>query len=106
MGSESEATQDRRWGFSVPPESVLVPAKFHPLQDEVSLQVNNYFLDRWPFPDEKARIKFLKAGFSEVTCAYFPLASDDRIHLACRLLTLLFLVDGESNVKINWGCEC
>jgi len=28
-----------------------------------------------------------------VTCCYFPLAADDRIELACRLLTVLFLID-------------
>lgn len=82
-------------------ESILVPAKFHPLRDEVTLQVNNYFLDHWPFPDGRARIKFVKAGFPGVTCAYFPLALDDRIQFACQLLTLLFLVDGEFNMRVR-----
>ena len=66
----------------------------HPLEQEVSKEVDGYFLEHWPFPDDKARKKFLAAGFSRVTCYYFPKALDDRIHFACRLLTVLFLIDG------------
>ncbi|KAI0390656.1 Aristolochene synthase from penicillium Roqueforti [Xylariaceae sp. FL0594] len=65
----------------------------HPLVDEVSREVNDYFLQHWGFPSAKARSKFIDAGFSRVTCLYFPRARDDRIHFACRLLTLLFLID-------------
>ncbi|OTB04033.1 hypothetical protein M426DRAFT_59230 [Hypoxylon sp. CI-4A] len=65
----------------------------HPRAEEVSREVDNYFLEHWNFPDDNARSTFLKAGFSRVTCLYFPLAKDDRIHFACRLLTVLFLID-------------
>lgn len=68
----------------------------HPRVDSVSNEVNTYFLQHWSFPNEKAKKKFLDAGFSRVTCLYFPLALDDRIHFACRLLTVLFLIDGKS----------
>lgn len=68
-------------------------SKCHPRVDEVSQEVDGYFLQHWPFPDDKSRKVFLKAGFSRVTCLYFPLAKDDRIHFACRLLTVLFLID-------------
>ena len=64
--------------------------------EEVSREVDGYFLQHWNFKDEKARKKFLAAGFSRVTCLYFPEALDDRIHFACRLLTVLFLIDGEA----------
>lgn len=66
----------------------------HPRADEVIKEVDGYFLEHWNFADEKARKTFIKAGFSHVTCLYFPLAKDDRIHFACRLLTFLFLIDG------------
>jgi aristolochene synthase len=66
----------------------------HPQADEVAREVDGYFLKHWNFPSEKARQTFLNAGFSRVTCLYFPLAKDDRIHFACRLLTILFLIDG------------
>ncbi|KAI8953277.1 Aristolochene synthase in complex with 12,13 Difluorofarnesyl diphosphate [Xylaria longipes] len=61
--------------------------------DEMSKQVNGYFLEHWPFEDDAARKKFISAGFPEVTCYYFPKAHDDRIAFACMLLTVLFLVD-------------
>ncbi|OIW22641.1 terpenoid synthase [Coniochaeta ligniaria NRRL 30616] len=69
-----------------------VPA-CHPLVDPVTLEVDAWFLDNWPFPSDKARQKFVAAGFSRVTCLYFPLAKDDRIAYACRLLAILFLID-------------
>lgn len=75
-----------------PPPSTWTPA-CHPRVDAVASEVHNYFLDRWNFPTEQAKKTFLKAGFSRVTCLYFPLAQDDRIHFACRLLTVLFLID-------------
>jgi aristolochene synthase len=66
----------------------------HPLVDQVSQEVDDYFLSRWNWPDEKSKRTFVAAGFSRVTCLYFPLARNDRISLACKLLTVLFLVDG------------
>ncbi|KAI1091698.1 Aristolochene synthase in complex with 12,13-Difluorofarnesyl diphosphate [Rostrohypoxylon terebratum] len=68
-------------------------AQIHPLHEKIIAEVDGYFLQHWPFPDAKARKKFVAAGFSRVTCLYFPQALDDRIHYACRLLTLLFLID-------------
>lgn len=66
----------------------------HPKVNEVTEQVDGYFLKHWPFPNEHARKVFRSAEFSRVTCLYFPLAKDDRIQYACRLLTILFLIDG------------
>ena len=77
-----------------PPPSIL-EAKCHPLEKYVSDEVDKYFLIHWSFKSAKERKKFVAAGFSRVTCLYFPLAKDDRIHFGCRLLTLLFLIDGE-----------
>ncbi|KAE8143183.1 Aristolochene synthase [Aspergillus pseudotamarii] len=72
--------------------SSWIPAT-HPLVESISAEVNGWFLQHWPFPNEKARKKFVAAGFSRVTCLYFPLARDDRIAYACQLLTILFLID-------------
>lgn len=75
-----------------------LPSRFeplcHPLMESVAAEVDGYFLQHWPFDSDKSRQKFLDAGFSRVTCLYFPKALDDRIHFACRLLTVLFLIDG------------
>lgn len=35
----------------------------HPRVDEVTEEVDGYFLKHWDFPNEKARKKFVAAGF-------------------------------------------
>ncbi|KAL4922540.1 isoprenoid synthase domain-containing protein [Aspergillus aurantiobrunneus] len=65
----------------------------HPRADETCRENDDYFLQHWPFPSEKSRETFVNAGFGRVTCLYFPLARDDRIIYACKLLTILFLID-------------
>ena len=82
---------------STPPS--LFQYKCHRLVDQVSKEVDDWFLGNWKFEDERSRRKFLAAGFSRVTCLYFPMALDDRIHFACELLTILFLIDGRSTVQ-------
>ena len=77
-----------------PPPSAWTP-RCHARSAQVGPTVERYFLDNWAFPTPRARARFLTAGFSTVTCLYFPLARDDRIEYACRPLTLLFLIDGE-----------
>lgn len=72
----------------------LFRAEIHKHEQEVTSVVNDYFLKHWPFENDRARKKFIAAGFSRVTCYYLPLALDDRIALACRLIVLLFLIDG------------
>lgn len=74
----------------------------HPCVDAVSAEVDGFFLDNWPFRSDKERAKFCAAGFSRVTCLYFPLGMDDRIGFACRLLTVLFLIDGKSYQRDLW----
>lgn len=88
-----QAIESKRLEKHDPPPSSLVP-KCHPLEPKVTEEVDSYFIQHWPFPNAKAIQKFRDAGFSRVTCCYYPEALDDRIHFACRLLTLLFLIDG------------
>ena len=78
------------------PQPTLWKPLCHPRVVEVSLEVDEYFLHHWKFPSEKAAKVFTDAAFSRVTCLYFPLAKNDRIHFACRLLTVLFLIDGKN----------
>ncbi|KAF1993247.1 Aristolochene synthase in complex with 12,13 Difluorofarnesyl diphosphate [Amniculicola lignicola CBS 123094] len=75
-----------------PPPSYFKPL-CHPNVDAVAKEVDGYFLKHWNFTSARDKKKFVNAGFSRVTCLYFPEALDDRIHFACRLLTVLFLVD-------------
>ncbi len=81
--------QNQRWTI---PTSEWQPLN-HPRAKEVAREVDAYFLQHWNFLNAKAEKTFVNAGFSDVTCLYFPLAKDDRIHFACRLLTVLFLID-------------
>ncbi|TVY35497.1 Aristolochene synthase [Lachnellula subtilissima] len=80
------------------PASIFKPL-LHPREKETTAEVDGYFLKHWNFENEKARKKFVAAGFSRVTCFYFPEALDDRIHFACRLLAVLFLIDGMSSER-------
>lgn len=77
------------------PPSILTPI-CHPLVEDATRDVDGYYLKYWGFPNEKAKKKFVAAGFSRVTCLYFPKALDSRIRYACSLLTILFLIDGKS----------
>lgn len=79
-----------------PPPSAWTP-QCHERAEEVGKSVEGYFLKNWLFPSQKSKAKFLKAGFPRVTCLYFPAAKDERIEYACRLLTVLFLIDGEAD---------
>ncbi|KAK1728207.1 hypothetical protein CaCOL14_010293 [Colletotrichum acutatum] len=90
---QSAKSGKRSYNPSNPPSAAQFTAKIHPREREVSAEVNGFFLDHWPFPDAKSRKKFVAAGFSQVTCFYYPTALDDRISFACHLLTLLFLID-------------
>lgn len=68
----------------------------HPIVDQASRDVDEFYLKNWKFDNEKAKKKFVAAGFSRVSCLYFPKARDDRIRYVCSLITILFLVDGTS----------
>jgi aristolochene synthase len=87
-------TPDNSVQIPATPETYLKPSWYHNM-DEIIREVDQYFLDRWNFASEKERKKFVVAGFSRVTCMYYPMADDDRIASACKLLTILFLIDGE-----------
>lgn len=77
---------------AIPPSRLV--AKCHRLEKQITAEVDGYFLAHWPFKNDREREKFVAAGFSRVTCLYFPMSMDERMHLACRLLTILFLIDG------------
>lgn len=59
------------------PLASLFKARCHRREPEVTDRVNEYFLIHWLFKDDKAKKKFVAAGFSYVTCLYIPLAKND-----------------------------
>ncbi|KFA76884.1 hypothetical protein S40288_09299 [Stachybotrys chartarum IBT 40288] len=79
--------------------AVLKPSIFrtlcHPSYPQITKETDDYFLKHWNFPDQKSRKKFISADFSRFACLNYPLALDDRISFACRIITLLFLTDDE-----------
>lgn len=78
--------------FQCPP-SILSTA-CHPLVEEMTERVNDFFLTNWPFPDEARRRAFVAGQYARVACLAFPMANNDRIYLICVLLTIQFLIDG------------
>ncbi|KAH9237210.1 hypothetical protein K456DRAFT_1830608 [Colletotrichum gloeosporioides 23] len=67
----------------------------HPRSADLTVcaDVNKYFLERWPFPNERARLKFAAEGLPTWHCCQYPLSLPDRITAACRLSVMLFLLD-------------
>lgn len=56
--------------------TILMPQK-HPLTDEVVKEVNDFFLENWPFRTEKHRARFVKEGYAWVLCLYAGFLIDD-----------------------------
>jgi aristolochene synthase len=71
----------------------ILTARKHPNADEVVKQVNDFFLENWPFQTEKHRKRFVNEGYAWFVCINCPLSLDERMHWGCRLLTTGFLID-------------
>ena len=80
------------------PEPLITPSRFsfqcHPRAKEVAAELDDYFLKRWPFQNQKEKDSFLAGQYNMWACMAFPLAHNDRIHHVCKLHTLYFLLDG------------
>ncbi|KAJ7274038.1 Aristolochene synthase in complex with 12,13 Difluorofarnesyl diphosphate [Mycena rebaudengoi] len=89
-------------------------AKIHPHFNQIAIDLDKYFLEHWPFPNKKARQKFVDAKFAYALCIIWPESIDERMVHACFLVTLLFLVDdvldslpldeGREYNTILWKC--
>ncbi|KAF4492773.1 Aristolochene synthase [Colletotrichum fructicola] len=75
-----------------PPRSHMV-GRPHPHELSVTMLVNNYFLQNWPFPDERSRLKFVAEGLPTWHCCQYPTSLNDRVVVASRFTVMLFLVD-------------
>ena len=71
----------------------ILAARKHKNIDKVVKQVNDYFLDNWPFETQKHRDGFVNEGYAWFVCVNCPLSLEDRMHWGCRLLTVGFLID-------------
>lgn len=70
----------------------ILQSKQHPSYPLIKLKLDAHFLQDWPTSAGLAKYK--KADFNAWTCYAFPEGDDDRMLLACELLTLDFLIDG------------
>lgn len=76
-----------------PPRSHMV-GRLHPSGLRITMEVNNYFLNNWPFPDERTKLQFVAEGLPTWHLCQYPTAREDRVGAACRFMVMLFLVDG------------
>ena len=81
------------------PNNLPPPTRFavkcHPRADEVCSELDDFFSKHWPWENEQAREKFVVSDTNRWACWALPLAKDDRILDATKLLTLFFLLDGK-----------
>lgn len=74
LNGEPDRIGDSIGSHLKPPPSIFTPI-CHPLVEEATRDVDGYYLEHWGFPNEKAKKKFVAAGFSRVTCLYFPIGA-------------------------------
>jgi len=106
MGTSPSKPQQARPSVELRPS--ILKSLCHPLVEQVSKEVDEYFSQHWPFKDDKTRKKFISQGIPRVTCLYCAKALDDRIAFACKLITITFLTDGKCiMLRLNAfpGCE-
>lgn len=106
MGTSPNKPQQARPSTEVKPS--ILKSLCHPLVEQVSKEVDEYFSQHWPFKDDKTRKKFISQGVPRVTCLYCAKALDDRIAFACKLITITFLTDGKCimlQLHAFPGCE-
>lgn len=72
-----------------PPEDCQVPegirptffqAQKHPKESEIVEQVNQFFLEHWPFKTDEHARRFVDEGYAWFACINCPLSLDDRLH--------------------------
>ena len=71
----------------------ILTARKHANTDEVVKQVNDFFLEHWPFKTEKHRRRFVDEGYAWFVSINCPMSLNERMHWGSRLLTTGFLID-------------
>ncbi|CAP62208.1 uncharacterized protein PODANS_5_11740 [Podospora anserina S mat+] len=80
---------------AVIPPSILPEAVLHPDHEQIDRHVMTYLLNTWEWPSEKDIQAFISWKLSEVVLFMFPTGEAERVKLACELLLLGFLMDGQ-----------
>ncbi|CAG8974316.1 hypothetical protein HYALB_00006164 [Hymenoscyphus albidus] len=71
----------------------ITEARFHPDADRLRAELNKYILDNWPFPNEKARQKFVKQDITGCTYHLYPEIPSERAFYAGMMIAMGFLND-------------
>jgi len=96
LSSEVEKYDPKK---DTPPTQFAI--KCHPRAAQVTAELDAFFIKYWPFKDEKARESFKAGQYNLWACMALPSAHDDRVHDACKVNTLLFLLDGMTSPTLQ-----
>ena len=84
----------------------------HPLVKTLTRQVNDWISSSGHFKSEKEKKRYVGHETARVACLLYPRALDDRLIYACKLITVLFLLDGRhlrsagANINHLLGAYC
>ncbi|KAF2638098.1 Aristolochene synthase in complex with 12,13 Difluorofarnesyl diphosphate [Massarina eburnea CBS 473.64] len=68
-------------------------SRTHSLIDVIKDENTAWFFKHWPFPDEKAKKKFVDSRWDLLCSVWYPLSIDDRFVPTARLIVILFYID-------------
>ncbi|KAH8825746.1 isoprenoid synthase domain-containing protein [Flagelloscypha sp. PMI_526] len=92
------------WALGIP--TTQLTSKVHHNVNQITKELNEFFLKSWPFSSEKAQRKFVGAEFAYSSCIVWPDATDERMVHAAYLFALLFLVDDHiDTIPLDEGRE-
>lgn len=78
------------------PPPTIFDLECHPRADAVCAELDSFFMEHWPFKDQRERNRFFASQTNRWACFAFPMADDDRLLDTVKVNTLLFLLDGKS----------
>lgn len=96
MGIATESNKPSRRSLYLPnddPGLTRFAVKCHPRADEICAELDNFYLENWPFENETERQSFVSSKITRWACLAVPLAADDRIYDLAKLQALFFLLD-------------
>ena len=86
---------------AIAPPSVLSEPTLHPCHEEIDRDVITYLVNTWDWASERQKKGFVSWKLSDVVLFMFPTGNSKRVKLACELLLLGFLMDGEFSPKVS-----
>lgn len=66
---------------------------YHPDREKISLKVQRFFLDRWPWTSEAAKLKYPKHDLEGLGAVCFPTSREYFVEIGTAVMTFFFLYD-------------